>query len=150
MWCLLLCGAVRGKFDSQTYTALREAFIQTHAYVLAAGATSGATAIVALLIGKKLYVANAGDARGVKYGRETGAVRLSIDHRAGDDVEAQRIRKAGGFVSDDDRVCGVLAVARAIGTRALDRRCVGSWRQCITMGQCFRCLWDILTVCARR
>jgi hypothetical protein len=42
-------------------------------------------------------------------------VRLSIDHRAGDEVEAARIREAGGFVSDDDRVCGVLAVARAIG-----------------------------------
>jgi hypothetical protein len=40
--------------------ALREAFLRTHAQIVAGGATSGATAVAALIIGRRLYVANSG------------------------------------------------------------------------------------------
>eukprot|EP00698_Gefionella_okellyi_P002870 TRINITY_DN12736_c0_g1_i1.p1 TRINITY_DN12736_c0_g1~~TRINITY_DN12736_c0_g1_i1.p1 ORF type:complete len:867 (-),score=181.13 TRINITY_DN12736_c0_g1_i1:75-2675(-) len=98
--------------------ALADAFGSVADKVLHSNATSGCTAVVAIVVGNKLYVANAGDSRAVLYGNGV-ATRLSIDHRAGDPVEAKRIRNAGGFVSADDRVCGVLAVARAIGDTSL-------------------------------
>ena len=78
---------------------------------------AGATAIVAVLKGNELYVANAGDSRGVLC-RGTRAVALSHDHKPSLDAERTRIEAAGGFLSDIAGMCrvnGNLNLSRAIG-----------------------------------
>ena len=69
---------------------------------------------MALLRGKDLYVANAGDSRCV-VSREGKAVDMSVDHKPEDDLERTRIEKAGGRVTADGRVNGGLNLSRAIG-----------------------------------
>merc|ERR1711936_798554 len=71
------------------------------------GNDSGCTAVVALLAGTKLYVANAGDSRCVVC-RDGVAVEMSFDHKPEDEVELKRIKKAGGKVTPDGRVNGDL------------------------------------------
>ena len=75
---------------------------------------AGATAIVAVLLGDQLTVANAGDSRGVLC-RSGRAIPLSFDHKPQDDTELDRIRKAGGFVNQFGRVNGNLNLSRSIG-----------------------------------
>lgn len=74
---------------------------------------SGCTACVGLIAGNKLYVANAGDSRGV-LGIKGRAKPLSQDHKPQLENEKNRITAAGGFV-DFGRVNGNLALSRAIG-----------------------------------
>uniref|UniRef100_A0A1A9X4D4 protein-serine/threonine phosphatase n=1 Tax=Glossina brevipalpis TaxID=37001 RepID=A0A1A9X4D4_9MUSC len=78
------------------------------------GKDSGCTAVVSLLIGRDLYVANAGDSRCVVC-RNGKAIEMSLDHKPEDDEESARIIKAGGTVTIDGRVCGGLNLSRAIG-----------------------------------
>jgi protein phosphatase 1G len=78
------------------------------------GKASGCTAVVALLSGRDLYVANAGDSRCVVC-RDGKVVEMSFDHKPEDDIELSRIRKAGGRVTLDGRVNGGLNLSRAIG-----------------------------------
>ena len=78
---------------------------------------AGCTAVVAIKRGDELYVANAGDSRGVLC-RGTTAVALSEDHKPASDIEKNRIIAAGGFLSDIGGVCrvnGNLNLSRAIG-----------------------------------
>ena len=77
------------------------------------GYCSGCTAVVALLIDNMLYVANAGDSRCVVC-RKGQAEDLSLDHKPEDDLELNRIRKAGGKVIDG-RVNHGLNLSRALG-----------------------------------
>lgn len=58
----------------------------------------GATAIAALIVGGELWVANAGDCRGVLC-RGGKALALSRDHTADDDAERGRLTAAGGAAS---------------------------------------------------
>lgn len=78
------------------------------------GSDSGTTAVVALIRGKQLVVANAGDSRCVVSvgGR---ALDMSYDHKPEDYMELTRIRNAGGKVTLDGRVNGGLNLSRAIG-----------------------------------
>lgn len=78
------------------------------------GKASGCTAVVALLSGRDLFVANAGDSRAVVC-RDGKVVEMSYDHKPEDDLELARIRKAGGRVTLDGRVNGGLNLSRAIG-----------------------------------
>ncbi|XP_072018042.1 protein phosphatase 1G-like [Amphiura filiformis] len=78
------------------------------------GSDSGCTAVVALLRNKHLIVANAGDSRCV-LSRGGQAMDLSFDHKPEDEVEFNRIEKAGGKVTPDGRVNGGLNLSRAIG-----------------------------------
>ncbi|CAH0720963.1 unnamed protein product, partial [Brenthis ino] len=78
------------------------------------GNDSGCTAVVALLRGNELYVANAGDSRCIIC-REGKAIDMSIDHKPEDAPELERITKAGGKVSNDGRINGGLNLSRAIG-----------------------------------
>ncbi|GAB0094185.1 Probable protein phosphatase CG10417 [Sergentomyia squamirostris] len=78
------------------------------------GKDSGCTAVVALLAGKDLYVANAGDSRCVVC-RSGRAIEMSFDHKPEDDLERTRITNAGGKVTMDGRVNGGLNLSRAIG-----------------------------------
>ncbi|TVY85064.1 Protein phosphatase 2C-like protein, partial [Lachnellula suecica] len=60
-----------------------------------------------------LYTANVGDAR-IVLCRNGKALRLSYDHKGGDENEGKRIANAGGLILNN-RVNGVLAVTRALG-----------------------------------
>lgn len=78
------------------------------------GQDSGCTAVVALLRGNELYVANAGDSRCILC-RDGKAIEMSFDHKPEDDIERERIINAGGKVTNDGRVNGGLNLSRAIG-----------------------------------
>lgn len=78
------------------------------------GKASGCTAVVALISGRELFVANAGDSRCIVC-RGGKVVEMSFDHKPEDDIELNRIRKAGGRVTLDGRVNGGLNLSRAIG-----------------------------------
>ncbi|CUI14281.1 protein phosphatase 2C, putative [Bodo saltans] len=73
-----------------------------------------ANAVVINHTTKKIYCANAGDARSVLC-RNGQAINLSEDHRPSLESERSRIVAAGSCVSEDDRVEGLLAVSRAFG-----------------------------------
>lgn len=98
------------------------------------GSSSGCTAVVALLRGYELFVANAGDSRCVVC-RDGQAIDMSIDHKPEDALELERIRKAGGKVTMDGRVNGGLNLSRAIGDHAYKTVCIKSclFFQCISM-----------------
>ncbi len=96
------------------------------------GRDSGCTAVVALLRGNDLYVANAGDSRCV-VSRNGKAIEMSIDHKPEDEIERTRVEKAGGKVTPDGRVNGGLNLSRAIGDHAYkDNTSVSDREQMIT------------------
>jgi serine/threonine protein phosphatase PrpC len=76
--------------------------------------TAGCTSVVAVVVDFVLYVANAGDSRGVLC-RGGEAVALSEDHKPADAGEIKRIEAVGGFVSANGRVNGNLNLSRSIG-----------------------------------
>lgn len=76
-------------------------------------ASSGATALTALVFGRLLLVANAGDCRAVLC-RKGKAVDMSQDHRPIYAAERERVEQCGGYV-DDGYLNGVLSVTRALG-----------------------------------
>ncbi|XP_067126174.1 protein phosphatase 1G [Centruroides vittatus] len=78
------------------------------------GSDSGCTAVVAVIHGTQLYVANAGDSRCV-VSRLGEAIEMSSDHKPEDELERKRIENAGGHVTIDGRVNGGLNLSRAIG-----------------------------------
>ena len=59
------------------------------------------------------YCANVGDTRCVVL-NSSGCKRLSFDHKCNDNTEVERIKKAGGTISQE-RVFGKLALTRAFG-----------------------------------
>nr|XP_018916931.1 PREDICTED: protein phosphatase 1L [Bemisia tabaci] len=78
---------------------------------------AGTTALIALIEGSRLIVANVGDSRGVMCDHKGNAIPLSFDHKPQMRREKQRIREAGGFIAFNGvwRVAGVLATSRALG-----------------------------------
>ncbi|KAK3882086.1 hypothetical protein Pcinc_013518 [Petrolisthes cinctipes] len=78
---------------------------------------SGTTAVVGVLEGELLVIANVGDSRAVMGDNKGSAVPLSYDHKPNQLKERRRIKEAGGFISFTGvwRVAGVLATSRAIG-----------------------------------
>ncbi|XP_076805049.1 protein phosphatase 1G-like [Clavelina lepadiformis] len=79
------------------------------------GSDSGTTAVVALLHGFQLHVANAGDSRCVLCRKDGKAFDMSDDHKPEDETELSRIKAAGGHVNLQGRVNGGLNLSRAIG-----------------------------------
>lgn len=75
---------------------------------------AGATAVVTVILGKQLTVANAGDSRAILC-RSGVAYALTSDHKPLQDRELTRIRNAGGFVNHFGRVNGNLNLSRSIG-----------------------------------
>lgn len=82
--------------------------------MLQPGSDSGCTAVVALVKGNKIYVANAGDSRCI-ISKNGEAIEMSLDHKPEDELEMTRIVKAGGKVTYDGRVNGGLNLSRALG-----------------------------------
>ncbi|KVI11942.1 probable protein phosphatase 2C 24 [Cynara cardunculus var. scolymus] len=80
----------------------------------------GSTAVVAVVTPDNIIVANCGDSRAVLC-RNGKAVPLSSDHKPDRPDELKRIEAAGGRVVywEGARVCGVLAMSRAIGDNYL-------------------------------
>lgn len=76
-------------------------------------ASSGTTAITALVLGRHLLIANAGDCRAVLC-RKGVAVQMSQDHRPSHPPERKRIEDLGGFI-EYGYLNGELAVTRALG-----------------------------------
>mmetsp|Transcript_587 Transcript_587/g.1433 ORF Transcript_587/g.1433 Transcript_587/m.1433 type:complete len:264 (-) Transcript_587:151-942(-) len=113
------------ELDSKANGSVQESFVKAYEKMddrlkfdaLYMGATA-VTCLIRVEGGKrKLYAANAGDARAVLC-REGGAVRLTRDHKASDTAEQERVQACGGWVSMN-RVHGVLAVSRALGDHAM-------------------------------
>lgn len=100
---------------------------------------------------RKLYAANAGDARAVLC-RNGTAVRITRDHKASDQAEQERVQRSGGWVSMN-RVHGVLAVSRALGDHAMKQSVISEpnfWEGELTGEDSFiiiACdgLWDVCT-----
>lgn len=78
---------------------------------------AGTTALIALIEGTKLTVANVGDSRGVMYDNKGRTIPLSFDHKPQSAREHKRIQEAGGFIAFKGvwRVSGILATSRALG-----------------------------------
>lgn len=78
---------------------------------------AGTTALIAVLEGSNLFVANVGDSRGVMCDSRGNAIPLSFDHKPQQMRERKRIKEAGGFVTFNGvwRVAGILATSRALG-----------------------------------
>eukprot|EP00042_Codosiga_hollandica_P052345 m.662404 g.662404 ORF g.662404 m.662404 type:complete len:737 (-) comp58475_c0_seq2:249-2459(-) len=88
-------------------------FDVVHIIRLGTGEESGSTAVSLLLTPTHLVIANCGDSRCVVYGSD-GVRFASVDHKPTDPAELLRIQSAGGYVVGG-RVCGSLAVSRALG-----------------------------------
>lgn len=76
---------------------------------------AGCTAVVAVLLGMTLTVANAGDSRAVLCRAGGTAEPLSFDHKPQQPREMNRINNSGGFVNRFGRVNGNLNLSRSIG-----------------------------------
>ncbi|KAL1123768.1 hypothetical protein AAG570_001541 [Ranatra chinensis] len=78
---------------------------------------AGTTALIALVEGSRLIVANVGDSRGVMCDAKGNAIPLSFDHKPQQMREQKRIKEAGGFITFNGvwRVAGILATSRALG-----------------------------------
>ncbi|XP_054798642.1 probable protein phosphatase 2C 22 isoform X1 [Prosopis cineraria] len=105
-------------FPSDIERIIASAFLQTdnafaEACSLDADLASGTTALAAVVIGRMLVVANAGDCRAVLC-RRGKAIEMSRDHKPTHSKERKRIEASGGHVSDG-YLNGQLNVARALG-----------------------------------
>ncbi|CAL8996785.1 unnamed protein product [Prunus brigantina] len=105
-------------FPRDIERVVTSAFLHTdtafeEACTLDATLASGTTALTALLIGRLLVVANAGDCRAVLC-RRGKAIEMSRDHKPICGKEKQRIEASGGYVYDG-YLNGQLNVARALG-----------------------------------
>ena len=98
---------LKGAFKSMDRRVLKEHQAMSHA------CGSCCTILTIRPETKKLYAAWCGDSRCV-LSRNGKSVDLSTDHKPYVPSEVQRIEAAGGHV-EDNRVCGNLAVSRAIG-----------------------------------
>ncbi|TQE01331.1 hypothetical protein C1H46_013011 [Malus baccata] len=103
-------------FSEELENSLRKAF---HLVDLAladdgsVSSSSGTTALTAMIFGRLLMVANAGDCRAVLC-RKGEAIDMSQDHRPIYPSERRRVEELGGNV-DDGYLNGVLSVTRALG-----------------------------------
>ncbi|XP_062084276.1 probable protein phosphatase 2C 49 [Humulus lupulus] len=103
-------------FSGELQNSLRKAF---HLADLAladdcnVNSSSGTTALTAMIFGRLLMVANAGDCRAVLC-RKGEAIDMSQDHRPIHPPERRRVEELGGYI-DDGYLNGVLSVSRALG-----------------------------------
>ncbi|KAL5557354.1 hypothetical protein UlMin_039590 [Ulmus minor] len=104
------------QFPSAVRKAVRSAFVKVdHALADASSLdrSSGTTALTALILGRTMLIANAGDCRAV-LGKRGRAIELSKDHKPNCTTERLRIEKLGGVIYDG-YLNGQLSVARALG-----------------------------------
>lgn len=107
---------INSVFLEELENSHRKAFVQAdHALANEASVSSscGTTALTALLLGRHLLVANAGDCRAVLC-RKGVAVDMSQDHKPTYLPERMRVEEVGGFINDG-YLNGDLSVTRALG-----------------------------------
>ena len=106
-----------GALDQRVCRLLTDAFESVDAEISAleegGRSMSGSTAVTALLLRDRLWLANSGDSRAV-LSRGGRVHAFTLDHKPDRPDEKRRIREAGGFVVHR-RVLGELAVSRAFG-----------------------------------
>lgn len=103
-------------FPNGLKKAIRSAFVKAdHAFADATylDKSSGTTVLTALIFGRNMLIANAGDCRAV-LGKQGRAIELSKDHKPNCTSERLRIEKLGGVIYDG-YLNGQLSVARALG-----------------------------------
>ncbi|KAK6796552.1 hypothetical protein RDI58_004253 [Solanum bulbocastanum] len=103
-------------FPLMVKRAIRNAFVKADnalADTQSLDNTSGTTALTALILGRTMLIANAGDSRAV-LGKRGRAIELSKDHKPNTTSEKLRIEKLGGVIYDG-YLNGQLSVARALG-----------------------------------
>jgi protein phosphatase 1L len=92
---------------------------------------AGTTATVAVILGNKLWVANVGDSRTILVKKDGSVTQASEDAKPEIERYKRKIESLGGFVEErafgPQAVNGILAVARAIGDKAL----VGKTRKAV-------------------
>ncbi|KAK0571471.1 hypothetical protein LWI29_016553 [Acer saccharum] len=99
------------KVVTRSYIETDAAFLKSCS--LESALSSGTTALTAMIFGRSLLVANAGDCRAV-LSRHGKAEELSKDHRPCCMKERTRIESLGGYI-DDGYLNGQLGVTRALG-----------------------------------
>ncbi|KAJ0092508.1 hypothetical protein Patl1_24803 [Pistacia atlantica] len=102
-------------FLAELENSHRRAFLQADhalAHECSVGSTCGTTALTALVLGRHLLVANAGDCRAVLC-RKGVAFDMSQDHKPSYLPERRRVEELGGYV--DDIYVNGLSVTRALG-----------------------------------
>ncbi|XP_062208973.1 probable protein phosphatase 2C 2 [Phragmites australis] len=105
-----------GAFAESVEDSIRKAFLRADLALAddsVINRSAGTTALTALVLGRQLLVANAGDCRAVLC-RKGVAVEMSRDHRPTYDAERQRVVESGGYI-EDGYLNGVLSVTRALG-----------------------------------
>ncbi|XP_072158490.1 protein phosphatase 1L isoform X2 [Bemisia tabaci] len=115
---------VGGIIDYQMF--LRDVFKSTDLDLCASARKrefeTGTTALVAIIDGSQLIVANVGDSRGVMCDSNGDPVPLSFDQKPDRKDEAERLEKAGGRISCDDggitRLNDCFAISRSLGDQA--------------------------------
>ncbi|KAF7809581.1 putative protein phosphatase 2C 47 isoform X1 [Senna tora] len=103
-------------FPSSVKKAIKCAFVKADHALADASAldrSSGTTALIALIMGRTMLIANVGDSRAV-LGKRGRAIELSKDHKPNCTSERLRIEKLGGVIYDG-YLNGQLSVARALG-----------------------------------
>ncbi|XP_039118049.1 probable protein phosphatase 2C 27 isoform X1 [Dioscorea cayenensis subsp. rotundata] len=102
-------------FPLELEKVVTRSFVQTdtETYSRQSTLSSGTTALTAMIFGRSLLVANAGDCRAV-LSRLGMAIEMSKDHRPCCLKERKRIESLGGYV-DDGYLNGQLGVTRALG-----------------------------------
>jgi len=101
---------------------LRDSIIETNEKLKQSGLSGGCTSLVVLIVENKIFVANVGDSRAVLCDNDQ-AVRLSFDHKPGEESEQKRIMDLGGKITTQidmlgnviSRVQGQLSVSRSLG-----------------------------------
>ncbi|EEF29880.1 probable protein phosphatase 2C 27 [Ricinus communis] len=105
-------------FPLELEKVVRRSFIETDAAFaetcsLESSLSSGTTVLTAMIFGRSLLVANAGDCRAV-LSRGGTAIEMSKDHRPCCIREKTRVESLGGYV-EDGYLNGQLGVTRALG-----------------------------------
>ncbi|CAA0821075.1 Probable protein phosphatase 2C 22 [Striga hermonthica] len=105
-------------FPLELEKVVTRSFIETDAAfekscAIESNLSSGTTALTAMIFGRSLLVANAGDCRAV-LSRSGFAIEMSNDHRLTCLNERSRVESLGAYV-DDGYLNGQLAVTRALG-----------------------------------
>ncbi|KAL8751358.1 MAG: hypothetical protein Q9199_006468 [Rusavskia elegans] len=77
--------------------------------------SSGGVATVMFLDNMELYLAHIGDAQAMLVHSDGGCKVLTRKHSPGDEMERERIRRAGGYVSRHGKLNDILDVSRAFG-----------------------------------
>ncbi|CAH9078952.1 unnamed protein product [Cuscuta europaea] len=111
------CEGVDDAFLGELEDSLRRGFLLADLALAdecsSVSSSSGTTALTALVLGRLLMVANAGDCRAV-LSRKGEAFDMSQDHRPNYSLERTRVEELGAFI-DDGYLNGVLSVTRALG-----------------------------------